>query len=304
MTIQEIKQQLGIIGEMTISDLDTISFDGEKCESYKSLQCDIKRVMISVSIPVFDILDTSTRLELRGGYKIAFGAEAYTSYGIYERADKVKCFTIQPNEFLKQSIQAFCYSDYLGGQWKILGTIENIICTLKNDITPYPPNVLQSAVQQLTDILLTDLPQVYQQVGVNNLTICVVPRAKANYNDNQLLFKVAVSDVANRLDGFYNGVDYIIRHIDTRTTHRNKSGNGGNGEMPYPGITKDTCTVSRNVKGKDILLIDDLYTKTVNIDEDAIQALLDNGANSVVFYSIGKTIPRNNSQIVVSFLAS
>ena len=62
------------------------------------------------------------------------------------------------------------------------------------------------------------------------------------------------------------------------------------GDMPYPGITKKTCDISEEVKGRDILLIDDLYTRTVNIDEDAIQALLDNGAESVVFYSIGYTM--------------
>jgi predicted amidophosphoribosyltransferase len=42
--------------------------------------------------------------------------------------------------------------------------------------------------------------------------------------------------------------------------------------------------------GKDILLIDDVYTCSINIDEDAIQALYDNGANSVIFYAIGKTV--------------
>ena len=45
-----------------------------------------------------------------------------------------------------------------------------------------------------------------------------------------------------------------------------------------------------NVIGKDILLIDDIYTKTVNIDEDAIQSLISKGANSVSFYAIGKTV--------------
>ena len=40
------------------------------------------------------------------------------------------------------------------------------------------------------------------------------------------------------------------------------------------------------------ILIDDLYTASVNIDEDAIQALFDNGARSVIFYSLGKTIRR------------
>ncbi len=73
----------------------------------------------------------------------------------------------------------------------------------------------------------------------------------------------------------------------------NKSGYGGDGEMPYPGITKDTCIISENIRGKDILLIDDLYTKTINIDEDAIQALLDYGAKSVVFYAVGKTVTKS-----------
>lgn len=36
-------------------------------------------------------------------------------------------------------------------------------------------------------------------------------------------------------------------------------------------------------------MIDDIYTETVNIDEDAIQALLDNGAQAVVFYAVAKT---------------
>ena len=59
---------------------------------------------------------------------------------------------------------------------------------------------------------------------------------------------------------------------------------------PYPGITKTTCTISDEIKGKDILLIDDVYTKDVGIDEDAIQALFDHGAKSVIFYSVGKTL--------------
>ena len=57
--------------------------------------------------------------------------------------------------------------------------------------------------------------------------------------------------------------------------------------MPYPGITSETCEISSHTRGKNILLIDDLYTKTVNIDEDAIQALFDNGAKNVYFYAVG-----------------
>jgi hypothetical protein len=203
-------------------------------------------------------------------------------------------FEIRQNQFLSQSIQAFYHSDYSGGgQWRVPRTIENIICTLKNDITPYSSDVLQNASQQLTSILLEDLPQIFQRIGKNNLTVCVIPRAKANHNADQLLFRATVSDVVNCLNGFCNGTNYIIRHTDTKTTHRTRSGHGGNGRLPYPGITKDTCRISEEVRDKDILLIDDLYTRSVNIDEDAIQALLDQGANSVVFYAVGKTVSNN-----------
>jgi len=124
-----------------------------------------------------------------------------------------------------------------------------------------------------------------------DLTVCVVPRAKAEntYEANQLLFKKVVQYMINELN-FKDGSNYIVRHTNTRTTHRNRAGYGGDGEMPYPGITKKTCHISNKVNGKNILLIDDLYTKTINIDEDAIQALLDYGARSVIFYAVGKTV--------------
>ena len=39
---------------------------------------------------------------------------------------------------LKQDIIAFYHDDYQGGgNWRVSGTIENLICTFKNDITPY-----------------------------------------------------------------------------------------------------------------------------------------------------------------------
>lgn len=204
-------------------------------------------------------------------------------------------FTITPtkdhkgNYYLKREVQAYFHSKYSSGagQWQVKGSIENIICTLKNDITPYAEIVLQNVCGQLENILKTDLPQVLKLSGKNSLVVCVVPRAKVNYNPNQLYFKKTISKVANQLPGFIDGSEYIKRVKDTKTTHRARSGHGGNGDMPYPSITLDTCNFSLNVKGKDILLIDDLYTNSVNIDEDAIQALFDKGANSVIFYSIG-----------------
>ena len=201
----------------------------------------------------------------------------------------MKNFIIYPNQYLRQQIQGYYYDDYHGGgNYKIDGTIENIITTLKNDIPPYKnEEILGLAINRLINILKEDLSSFQQE----DLTVCVVPRAKAEntYEANQLLFKKVVQYMINELN-FKDGSNYIVRHTNTRTTHRNRAGYGGDGEMPYPGITKKTCHISNKVNGKNILLIDDLYTKTINIDEDAIQALLDYGARSVIFYAVGKTV--------------
>lgn len=199
-------------------------------------------------------------------------------------------------KFIKNDATAFYHSDYHsgGGSWQIEDTIENMIWTLKNDVDAFPER-LPDAQQQLSAIITEDLPQILKQIRKTKLTVCVVPRSKAEgyYRKDQLLFREAISKAVDKLSNFENGTKYIIRHLDTRTTHLDKNGDGGEGNLPYPGITKETCTISGQIKGKDILLIDDLYTKSVNIDEDAIQALLDSGANSVTFYSIGKTKSRN-----------
>jgi hypothetical protein len=197
--------------------------------------------------------------------------------------------------FLKQSTNAFFHADYnSGSSWQILNSIENLIWTFKNDVDPFPER-LPNVQLKLSAILRQDLPQILRQVRKNNLTVCVVPRSKAEgyYSADQLLFRSVISSLVNQLPNFENGTNYIVRHTNTRTTHLDRNGEGGDGNLPYPGITKDTCTISGQANGKDILLIDDLYTKSVNIDEDAIQALLDKGANSVTFYSIGKTVSRN-----------
>ncbi len=202
-------------------------------------------------------------------------------------------FTIYKNDYLSMNIQGFYHEEYCGGgNWRISGTIENLITTFKNDIPPYKSSqTLKSAILKMGEILKKDLLGI-KQLQQNNLIICVVPRAKSerNYSKDQLLFKATVNAVISQIDGLENGTDYIQRYTNTRTTHRDKSGHGGDGDRPYPGITKNTCTISEHVKNKHVLLIDDLYTKTINIDEDAIQALLDSGAKSVIFYTPGKTV--------------
>lgn len=196
--------------------------------------------------------------------------------------------------FIKQSVDAFYNDEYLSGnneRRETIGTVENIITTFKNQFSNKGEHVLLRAKNNLILKLHTDLPQILQRTGKSKLTVCVIPRSKtiSTYQANQMLFKTGVIEAIRNLNGFSDGTNYILRHTNTRTTHMDRSGHGGDGELPYPGITKATCTISENVKGKDILLIDDLYTKSVNIDEDAIQALLDNGANSVVFYALGYT---------------
>lgn len=195
--------------------------------------------------------------------------------------------------FLEQDTKAFYHANYNGGvSWQTLNSIENLIWTLKNDVDPFP-NRLKTVIFQLAKIIYHDLQQI-SQITKKNLVICVIPRSKSEsyYRKDQLLFRETISLVVDHLPNLENGTKYIIRHTNTRTTHLNKNGEGGDGDLPYPGITKNTCTISEKIKEKDILLIDDLYTKSVNIDEDAIQALLDNGANSVTFYSIGKTVSK------------
>ncbi|SMN02473.1 hypothetical protein SPONN_1154 [uncultured Candidatus Thioglobus sp.] len=193
-------------------------------------------------------------------------------------------FTIYSNkEYLKSNIEGHYHTDYTGYKNPCNPDYLN---DLKNTFGDNSNEKLESARQKLYDVLENDLSQFNRL-----LTVCIIPRSKAEniYTGNQLLFKKAIQHVMWKL-GFNDGSDYLVRHTDTKTTHLAHSQYAGNGDMPYPGITKNTCNISNDVKGKDILLIDDIYTGGVNIDEDAIQALFDNGANSIIFYAVGRAV--------------
>lgn len=203
----------------------------------------------------------------------------------------------QVGNFLTKKVQAYYHDDYHGGDSELrdtTGTVENIITTLKNQFNDTSEDVLIQAMANMMRILNEDLPQILWITGLEELVVCVIPRSKTEntYTYAQLLFKLVIQESIKDWNSFIDGTNHIVRHTNTRTTHMDKSGYGGEGNLPYPGITKDTCTISNKVRGKDILLIDDLYTASVNIDEDAIQALFDKGARSVTFYSLGKTIKR------------
>lgn len=200
-------------------------------------------------------------------------------------------FTIERNSYLKQNIQGF-YHTHFGGV--DLPNNPNFLYKLKNDPHHnWTTDHLKTAMTEFAKILIDDFPKIQSHLEISSLTICVVPRSKAdkNYSQNQLLFKATVKHIVTKL-GLIDGTDYIIRHTNTKTTHLKKPMEGFNndGDLPYVGITNATCNISDNVRGKDILLIDDIYTKTVNIDEDAIQTLLNKGAKSVAFYAIGNTV--------------
>ena len=205
-------------------------------------------------------------------------------------------FTINSNPFLLQNVQAFYHTDFGGTQ---LPNNPNYLYKLKNDPHHnWSAFRIQEAQQDLLRVLVLDLPQVQNHINKNSLTVCVVPRAKADntYKPNQLLFKATVRNAVIALgNNFIDGTNFIERHTNTKTTHLKKPMEGFNndGELPYIGITNATCNISNNVIGRDILLIDDIYTRTVNIDEDAIQALISKGAKSVSFYAIGKTVWNN-----------
>lgn len=212
-------------------------------------------------------------------------------------------FTIQPNEYLIKSIQAYYHHVYTG--FRTEGN-PDFINHLKNSFDNTGKNVLQEAIYELIKVLNEELPKIRDNHRTTNLFVCVVPRSKSenSYSVNQKLFKKCISVVSQKTLGLIDGSSSIIRHTNTRTTHLNNSGYGGDGEMPYPGITKATCNISSEVLGKDILLIDDIYTKDVNIDEDAIQALLDNGAKSVIFYCVGNAHRSGIKQSIQSNITS
>lgn len=209
-------------------------------------------------------------------------------------------FTIEQNNYLNQNIQGFYHTDFGGVD---LPNNPNYLYKFKNDPHHnWSQYRLDEAQQQLLRVLLNDLPNILEQINSSSLTVCVVPRSKADntYNPNQLLFKATVKSAINQLSNFIDGTNFIQRHTNTKTTHLRKPMDNfdNDGSKPYPGISSDTCDFSNKINSRDILLIDDIYTKTVNIDEDMIQKLLNCGANSVVFYAIGKTIHKKPDFII------
>jgi hypothetical protein len=214
--------------------------------------------------------------------------------------NRMEKFILQPvvdstgKKVLNVQVDAYCSYFYETGlfQYRTPGRIENAIWTLKNDVNPFPSN-LNNAGTVIYNVFRRDLMRIPR--GGNKMLVCMVPRAKkiTEYRPDQLNFRQMLNSALNNMSCFDNGVDCITRIVNTRTTHSRFSNQIDQGPSPHAGITLKTCQISERVKGRDILLVDDVYTPSINIDEDCIQALLDSGAKSVTFYAVAKTIKRN-----------
>jgi predicted amidophosphoribosyltransferase len=203
-------------------------------------------------------------------------------------------FTIQPNTFLATRTNAYYSIDYhRRGHPQHPTFLTDLKNTFDDQNDERGRKKLNHALQKLCSILRHDLTEISENLNQPRLILCVVPRAKAEkqYSVAQTLFRYAAELVAGELENFVDGSHSILRHTNTRTTHLQNAITSfhNDGDEPYPGITQATCTIDPSIRGQNILLVDDIYTPRVNIDEDAIQALYNCGAAHVTFYAVAKT---------------
>lgn len=197
-------------------------------------------------------------------------------------------FEINTNAFLTKSTSGYYHQCYTG--YRNPGN-PDYLNVLKNTYNEKSRSNLICARDEVISVLTRDIPEAMKE---NNITSCVcVPRAKAleTYSESQLMFKAAVSIASQKINGVIDGTDCIRRVVNTRTTHlRNAINITNDGEEPYRGITIATCEINEHlIMNQKVILVDDIYTRNVNIDEDCIQALMDSGADEVIFYSVGYT---------------
>ena len=164
---------------------------------------------------------------------------------------------------------------------------------LKNTFSRADSSTLWNLInskEKVVDCLVKDLPEIARTENIARPLCICVPRSKANMSEVQMYFRKAIQDACRKI-GMEDGSRVIERVKNTCTTHlRNADVQNNDGPEPYPGITKDTCAIDMaKIRNRNIILIDDIYTKGCNIDEDCIQTLLNAGAQQVIFYAIAYT---------------
>lgn len=198
----------------------------------------------------------------------------------------MKNFKILHNKYLNQDINAYANCDYVGYQ-KVSNP--DYLIRLKNGSKKYDEMKLMGDFIKVCDIATNNLKDIQNKQHCD-FSICVVPRSKKeeSYSQCQLMFKKAISCATN-IVGMEDLTDAIKRIKNTKTTHNWRLENN-TGSNPYLGITQDTCYINKNsIKNKNIILVDDIYTRGINVCEDCLQTLLNLGAKSVIMYVIAKT---------------
>ena len=191
--------------------------------------------------------------------------------------------------FLDRDVDLYCHAPYYG-----FSSSENTlkyINYLKNDRRGFD-NLIAQCEDKAAKVLAADLAELVSVYG--SLTVCGIPRSKREdvYPREKMGLKRAIRKAITMNPNLLDGMDYIVRHTNTLCTHRSYWGYGGDGEGPRPGLMHDTCHLSSEIAGKNIVLVDDIYTAGVGIDEDGVQALFDAGAKSVIMYTFGCTASR------------
>ena len=191
--------------------------------------------------------------------------------------------------FLDRDVDLYFHAHYYG-----FSSTENsikYINYLKNDRRTFDDRIATSE-DKAAMVLAVDLSELVNLYGP--LTVCGIPRSKREdvYPSEKMGLKRAIRKAIAMNPLLSDGMDYIVRHTNTLCTHRSYWGYGGDGEGPRPGLIRDTCHLSSEIAGKNIVLVDDIYTADVGIDEDGVQALLDAGARSVIMYTFGCTASR------------
>lgn len=216
-------------------------------------------------------------------------------------------FKIQSNRYLKENCVG-CYSmDFKsvsqGGELTFLHTLKN------NKLDKKEADLIEAKNEARAHIatFLVAYDKIFGSKIREQILVCRVPRSKTYFNDLQLYFQEAIKEAIQLANHSINnklidGIDYIWRIKDVFTTHLDTQKARAafphlcSGDKPYPGITKDSCFISDEVRGRTILLIDDIYTLGVGVVEDCIQALYDKGTEKVIFYAVGRTVKNSNSQ--------
>ena len=199
----------------------------------------------------------------------------------------MKKFIVSENKYLSRDVKGYYNCDYIGYQ---KDGNPDFINNLKNMSNKSSELDLVADFIAVSEKLLKDLKKIIDEQNYIGCTICTVPRSKteSKYHQSQLLFKKAVASAADNI-GCVDGTSAIRRVKDTKTTH-NWRLSPNYGDAPYGGITKDTCAIDEvMIRGKNIILVDDIYCDGVNVVEDCIQALFDFGAENVILYVIAKT---------------